>query len=764
MGESKDSTSEVLRRVLEGLPFGAIVIDHDLKVVATNRHAARLLELDATDLSSGSAVVDIVSKLIARGDFGAGERETILDHILGQIAKDGDRFTQKTPAGITLGVTFRAINGERLVTIEDLTEVNAKQEALARSTLQMRNLLDSSPAAVAIVQPGGRIVYTNRRHDELYGVPADQIPRNVRDLYVDPSQRDRLLEIFQRDGELVDGEIHLRRPDGKTFWALLSWSHAEYDGKRVQISWIYDITLRKQAEAALEEARRAAEKANQTKSEFLANMSHELRTPLNAIIGYSEILVEDATDRDDTVGVADLQKIQSAGKHLLGLINDILDLSKIEAGRMDVYLEYVFLSKLVDEVRTIVQPLMDKNGNRLVVECPTDIGSLRTDMTKLKQSLINLLSNAAKFTKKGEVKLKVSRAADEDGVTRIRFSVSDSGIGMSEEQIGRLFQAFTQADSSTSRHFGGTGLGLTITKHFCTMLGGTVAVVSAPGEGSTFTITLPDQAGFSVPARGAETRSNVPGLSGESLTVLVVDDDPAVHDVLSATLSREGYNLLHASNGEEALALMRESPPDIVTLDVMMPNVDGWSVLGMMKSDPALHHIPVIMLTIVDDRNLGYSLGASEFMTKPIDRGRLIGLIERFAHVHGNSVLLIVDDDPDVRAIVRRTGEGAGLTTAEAANGRAAFDWLESNPAPALILLDLMMPEVDGFEFLARLRDDEDLRNIPVVILTAKALTEGERALLAERTILILSKSAQPISSLGQALAAIAGRRAQDHG
>jgi PAS domain S-box-containing protein len=763
--ENKDSISDVLLRVLEGLPFGAIVISHDLKIAAANRNAARLFELEPKDLLPGRAVVEVLSKLVTRGDFGAGESESLVNQILAQIAADGETFTQQTPSGVTLGVSFRAINGERLVTIEDRTAAQAEKEALARSSRQMCNLLDSSPAAVAIVAPGGRILYTNKRHDELYGVPADQIPKNVRELYVDPAQRDRLLEIFQRDGELIDGEVHLRRPDGKTFWSLLSWSHAEYDGKPVQISWIYDITLRKQAEAALEEARRAAEKANQTKSEFLANMSHELRTPLNAIIGYSELLVEDAADRGDTDSAADLQKIQSAGKHLLGLINDILDLSKIEAGRMDVYLEYVFLSKLVDEVRTIVQPLMDKNNNRIVIECPTDIGSLRTDMTKLKQSLINLLSNAAKFTKNGEVKLKLTRAAAEDGVTHVRFVVSDNGIGMNEEQVGRLFQAFTQADSSTSRHFGGTGLGLTITRHFCTMLGGTVEVVSAREVGSTFTISLPDHAGFSVPARGMETRPSGQGPVGESLTVLVVDDDPAVHDVLSATLVREGYHLLHASDGEEALALMRKSPPDLVTLDVMMPNVDGWSVLGMMKSDPTLQNIPVIMLTIVDDRNLGYSLGASEFMTKPIDRGRLIGLIERFANVHGNSVLLIVDDDPDVRAIVRRTGEGAGLATAEAANGRAALGWLDSNPAPALILLDLMMPEVDGFEFLARLREDEDLREIPVVVLTAKALTEDERIFLAERTMLILSKSGQPIASLGTALAAIAGRRVQqDHG
>jgi CheY-like chemotaxis protein len=492
-------------------------------------------------------------------------------------------------------------------------------------------------------------------------------------------------------------------------------------------------------------------------------MSHELRTPLNAIIGYSEILIEDANDRGDEMSLGDLQKIKGAGKHLLGIINDILDLSKIEAGRMDVYLEQVFLPRLIDEVRTIVEPLMGKNNNTLVVECPSDIGSLRTDLTKLKQSLINLLSNAAKFTKQGEVRLTLAkRPAEDGGPARFTFAISDSGIGMSEEQLGRLFQAFTQADSSTTRHFGGTGLGLTITRHFCTMLGGTVEVTSKLGEGSTFTITLPDQVARAAPAPSQSVRKSTAGQSGDSaMTILVVDDDPDVHDLLAATLSREGYNVVFAHDGVEALEKMRQSPPDLVTLDVMMPKMDGWSLLGIMKSDAALHHIPVIMLTIVDDRNLGYSLGASEFMTKPIDRARLLAVIEQFSESEGDHVVLVVDDDPDIRSVVRRTVEGAGLKAAEAPHGRAALNWLRENPPPALVLLDLMMAEVDGFEFLQQMRQEPKWTDVPVIVLTAKTLTEEERVFLAERTMLILSKSAQPIGSLGRALATIAERGAR---
>ncbi|MCK6452116.1 MAG: response regulator [Alphaproteobacteria bacterium] len=513
-------------------------------------------------------------------------------------------------------------------------------------------------------------------------------------------------------------------------------------------------------------ARDAAEDANRVKSQFLANMSHELRTPLNAIIGYAEILQEEAADRGLDDLQPDLKKIETAGKHLLGLINDILDLSKIEAGKMSLFLEDVDLPALVGEVAAMVRPMLDQKGNRLVIDCPGDIGRIHSDLTKVKQNLLNLLSNAAKFTEKGTVALKVSTTVH-DGQKAVALAVSDTGIGMNDDQLGRLFQAFGQADSSTTKKYGGTGLGLAITKRFCQMLGGDVAVSSTPGKGSTFTLILPVRSAMPAPptaAPAAAAAATMPAAAtarsaaGVGITVLAVDDDQAVHDLIGQTLSRQGYRVLHARNGREALELARRERPAVITLDVLMPQVDGWSVLSALKADPELHDIPVILATILDDRSLGLSLGATDFMTKPIDRARLSALVARYGGGTRPGTVLVVDDDPTARDMARKVLERMELDVAEAGNGTEALAWLERNPPPAIILLDLMMPGMDGFTFLDEMARREAWRDLPVVVVTAKELTPQERETLIRRTRQVIAKGASTLTELAAAVGAATGR------
>jgi signal transduction histidine kinase/DNA-binding response OmpR family regulator len=482
----------------------------------------------------------------------------------------------------------------------------------------------------------------------------------------------------------------------------------------------------------LGELYRQLEMVSEHKSAFLASMSHELRTPLNAIIGYSEMLHETAQDEGQEEFLPDLAKIRDAGRHLLGLVNDILDLSKIEAGKMDLYLEEVDLGALVEEVRSIVEPLAAVNANRVEIVCPAALGAFYTDRTKLKQSLLNLLSNASKFTHEGRVRLEV-RPADSE----ISFVVSDTGIGMTEEQQGKLFQAFSQADSSTTRRYGGTGLGLAISKHFCEMLGGKIAVESTLGQGSTFTITLPDR------SRVAAAAATPIGAEHAAL-VMVVDDDPNARDLLAATVRREGYRVIEARDGESALALAREWHPDVITLDVLMPRMDGWAVLTAIKSDPDLAEIPVVIVTVLEDRGIAVSLGAAEFLIKPVDRARLAATIRQ--NVHGTGAVLVVDDETEGRRIARRHLEKLGWEVDEAEEGADALHWLSQNPRPAMILLDLLMPGMNGFAFLEEIAKHVEWRDIPVVILTAMPLGAAERELLAGRTREVLAKGTDDLA------------------
>ena len=485
-------------------------------------------------------------------------------------------------------------------------------------------------------------------------------------------------------------------------------------------------TDRRQAAQQLQTLNAELERASKAKSDFLASMSHELRTPLNAIIGYSEMLQEEAEDLGAADFIPDLQKILAAGKHLLALINDILDLSKIEAGKMDLFLETFDIAPMVQDVGTTIMPLVEKNANTLAVRCPDNPGTMRADLTKVRQALFNLLSNACKFTTRGTITLAVSRDMVH-GAAWMTFRVSDTGIGMTPEQLGRLFQAFSQAEASTTRQYGGTGLGLAITRHFCQMMGGAVTVESVVGQGSTFTIRLPAEVADpkAIPAPRTEVLP-ASALPAGAPTVLVIDDDPTVHDLMQRFLSKEGVHVVTATGGEEGLRLAKTLRPAAITLDVLMPGMDGWAVLTALQADPALVDIPVIMLTIVDDKTMGYTLGASDYLTKPIDWDRLTAVLRHYPCAHPPCLVLIVEDEAAMRDMLRRMLARAGWDVTEAVNGREALERVAEN-RPELILLDLMMPEMDGFAFLEALRQQEAWRTIPVVVLTAKDLTPDDR-------------------------------------
>ena len=712
----------------------------------------------------------------------------------------------------------------------DISDRKRVELSLQQAEEKYRSIFENAADGIFQTTGDGNYISANPALANIYGYDSPELliatlsNHIEHQLYVAPQRRAEFIQLMNQHGAVIDFESQVYRGDGGIIWISENAREVrDDDGNLLYYEGIVkDITDRKQAAEELFKAKEAAEAASRAKSQFLANMSHELRTPLNAIIGYSEMLQEDSQDMGYDDLVPDLEKICGAGKHLLGLINDILDISKIEAGRMDLYLETFCIPDLIDEVEATIRPLIEKTSNTLVVNYPDDLETMCADQTKVRQTLLNLLSNASKFTQKGTITLTVTRgqvaggrsqvAGDAESAQgwggenpehlsaqpstltqnsklktqnsklrtqnstlsptpQITFTVSDTGIGMTEEQTAKLFQPFTQADASTTRKYGGTGLGLAISRRFCQMMGGDIRVESTLGQGSTFIVNLPlkvsgsanaDSAASSKadlmihePEAGLEVSKSSAVNPSKGIKVLVIDDEPTVRDLMKRYLMKEGFQVETASGGQEGLFLAKKLHPDVITLDVMMPTMDGWSVLSSLKADPELANIPVIVLTIVDNKNFGFALGAADYLTKPIDYKRLTHLLEKYQPQPTQEQpapigrVLIAEDDSATREMFYRILVKEGWAVTEAENGRVALDRV-SEVKPDLILLDLMMPEMDGFQFISQLRHQPDFRQIPIVVVTAMDLTPADRHQLNGYVEQILEKGAYRCEDLLQ--------------
>ncbi|GMR19798.1 MAG: hypothetical protein BMS9Abin36_0393 [Gammaproteobacteria bacterium] len=496
------------------------------------------------------------------------------------------------------------------------------------------------------------------------------------------------------------------------------WTIAPVPAQHRVHCYAVDITERKEAEERATMAlvdKVQAEESNTAKSQFLANMSHELRTPMNAIIGYSEMLEEDAESEGNKQAAEDLRKIQSAAQHLLELINDILDLSKIEAGKMDLHPESFGVGLLVQEVVQTILPLAAKNNNEIVIICPKKVGVMHSDAMKLRQILLNLLSNANKFTEHGTITIDVERRQSGDK-NLIEFKVTDTGIGLSKEQIGILFQPFVQADTSTKRRYAGTGLGLALCKRYCEMMGGSITVQSQAGIGSTFVVSVSENIDSVLlkPVEGSVVITSKERVSGRYQAgserrqhisrVLTIDDDKAVRDLMSRYFSKQGFHVETVANGIDGLKAARECKPDIITLDIMMPGMNGWAVLNEIKKDPKLADIPVIIISMVGDAQLGGDLGAAEYFSKPIDWKSLDNVIKKWLRRLSSAPVMVIDDNLESQSLVREALQPEGLRLIEITQQNRAMDYIKERP-PAVILLNIGLPENGAREFLSVLKN-----------------------------------------------------------
>ena len=558
---------------------------------------------------------------------------------------------------------------------------------------------------------------------------------------LDGSARTLILNDIKKMNELADNADRNSSEEASVELMLVAFSRMSDE-----VNGLIDART-----SEMETARDEARDASDQKTKFFANMSHELRTPLNAILGYGEMLYEDCEDLGYDDLLPDLKKITSSGTHLLSLINNILDLSKIEAGKMELFVTSFEIENMVQTIKDVSEPLAAKNDNGFVINLDGAMGSMSQDETKLRQCLTNFLSNGFKFTKNGTVTLDVKARMDGD-VEFVDFAVIDTGAGMSPEGVAKVFEEYTQAERSTSANYGGTGLGLPISKKFAEMMGGDVIVTSEEGVGSVFTMSVPREC---PEYNDDEVDSNVINLDAQDNLVVLVDDDVAMHDLIKRTISKLNLTLLGATNSEKGMELIREVKPKLILLDVLMPGRDGWSLLKECKTDQELKEIPVIMISQLNQSNLASSLGANDYLTKPIDRTHFINTLKRIMGTDTqNQKVLVIDDDKDVRELLSRLLKDAGYRPIDARDGKEGLE--RTKDEPALIILDLEMPRMDGFEFLDNyVKDVPEEKRAPVLVFSGKDLTDVQEDLLKERVVGLVKKDDVSMDKLSQMIQGI---------
>ena len=630
-----------------------------------------------------------------------------------------------------------------------------------------RSLIESNIDALMTTDPRGIITDVNKQTEALTGCTRDElIGAPFKNHFTDSARAEAGINRVLTEGKVTNYELTACARDGTM--TVVSYNATTFYDRDRHLQGVFaaarDVTELKRYEHTLQHKNAELEAASRMKSEFVANMSHELRTPLNAILGFSELLKDgiagDMTERQRGF----IGNIFTSGKHLLSLINDILDLSKVEAGKMELDLESVEMSPLFVNSLSIVREKAATRQIHLVLETPDELGSLLADTRKVKQIIYNLLSNAVKFSSDGgRVILRaepVSRAevglltgprvgrsfplAESDFPMFLKLSVTDTGIGISAEGLAKLFTPFNQIDSGLSRKFEGTGLGLAMVKLLAELHGGSVAVESALGEGSTFTVWLPfradDDAVITTQSRTAPPIAVLPG----TRTALVVEDDLKAAELIGLQLEAEGFLVLHAASAEAALLLVAQQPLSLITLDIMLPNMDGWELLSRLKQVKALKRIPVLIISIVADRNKGFALGAAAVMQKPISRQELYDSLVDLSlfplSLNQTLKVLVVDDDPKAVELISLNITGLASIILRAYGGREAIA-IAQKEIPDLIVLDLMMPDVNGFDVVEALHEHPETTRIPILVVTAKQISAEDRHKLNGFVTTIMEKA-----------------------